>query len=92
MGTSKVGAISKRAVFKPVKVGIFGFFENPVCCKISNKLKEGPFADKKNSNFLIFEKKTKNENLNSLIVPKYIKRETFWDFWHFSLQQNIKKI
>ena len=29
--------------------------------------------------------------LNSLIVPKYIKRETLWAFWHFSLLQNIKK-
>ena len=29
--------------------------------------------------------------LNSLIVPKYIKGETLWAFWHFSLLQNIKK-
>ena len=29
--------------------------------------------------------------LNSLIVPKYKKRETLWAFWHFSLLQNIKK-
>ena len=29
--------------------------------------------------------------LNSLILPKYIKRETLWAFWHFSLLQNIKK-
>ena len=29
--------------------------------------------------------------LNSLIVPKYIKRETLWAFWHFSLLQNFKK-
>ena len=30
--------------------------------------------------------------LNSLIVPKYIKRETLWVFWYFSLLQNIKKL
>ena len=29
--------------------------------------------------------------LNSLIVPKYIKGETFWAFWHLSLLQNIGK-
>ena len=29
--------------------------------------------------------------LNSLIVPKHIKGETLWAFWHFSLLQNIKK-
>ena len=29
--------------------------------------------------------------LNGLIVPKYIKWETLWAFWHFSLLQNIKK-
>ena len=29
--------------------------------------------------------------LNSLIVPKYLKGETLWAFWHFSLLQNIKK-
>ena len=29
--------------------------------------------------------------MNSLIVPKYIKGETLWAFWHFSLLQNIKK-
>ena len=27
--------------------GHFGFFENPVCCKISNKLKGGHFEGKK---------------------------------------------
>ena len=29
--------------------------------------------------------------LNSVIVPKYKKRETLWAFWHFSLLQKIKK-
>ena len=29
--------------------------------------------------------------LNSLIVPKYLKGETLWAFWHFSLLQNFKK-
>ena len=29
--------------------------------------------------------------LNSFIVPKYMERETLWDFWHFSLLQNILK-
>ena len=28
---------------------------------------------------------------NSLIVPKYIKKETLWAFWHLRLLQNIKK-
>ena len=31
--------LKKRKVFKPVKGGRFGLFENPVCCKISNKMK-----------------------------------------------------
>ena len=54
-GTSKVGAISKAQkaqVFKIVKGGPFGLVENPVCCKISKKLKGGPFEGKR-----IFEKK-----------------------------------
>ena len=29
--------------------------------------------------------------LNGLIVPKYLKGETLWAFWHFSLLQNFKK-
>ena len=29
--------------------------------------------------------------LNSLIVPKYLRGETRWNFWHFSLLQNFKK-
>ena len=41
----------KSAVFKPVKAGPFGCFENPVCCKISNKLNGGPFGDQKTSEF-----------------------------------------
>ena len=30
--------------------------------------------------------------LNSLIVPKYLKGETLWAFWHFSLLQRIRKL
>ena len=45
----------------------------------------------KNFDFSIFEKKRKMRILNSLIVPKYIKGETLWAFWHFSLMQNIRK-
>ena len=39
------------------------------------------------------KKSKKNDKgiLNSLIVPKYLKGETLWAFWHFSLLQNIKK-
>ena len=70
MGMSKVGAISKaqkRKVFKPVKGASFGFFENPVCCKISNKLKGDPLETKKIRIFkLIFEKKRKMRILMSL--------------------------
>ena len=29
--------------------------------------------------------------LNSLLVPKYTKGETFWAFWHLSLLQNTIK-
>ena len=49
------------------------------------KIEGGPFGDKKN-----FETK-KMRNLNSLIVPKYLKGETLWAFWHFCLLQNIRK-
>ena len=59
-GTSKVGAISKaqRAQFlKPVKGGPFGLFENPVCCKISNKLKGDPLETKKFEFSFNFQKK-----------------------------------
>ena len=61
----KSAAISKAQkgkVFKPVKGGPFGIFENPVCCKISNKLKGGALETKNFRFFLIFEKKTKHEN------------------------------
>ena len=65
--------LKKRKGFKPVKGGYFGLFENPVCCKISNKLKGGPFGDKKIRFFLISEKKTKNENFeqsHSAVIHK----------------------
>ena len=42
---SRVGAISKAQkaqVFKIVKGGPFGLVENPVCCKISNKIEGDP--------------------------------------------------
>ena len=42
--------------------------------------------------FFIFEKKRKMRILNSLIVPKYIKGETLWDFQTSIMFQNIKKI
>ena len=35
--------------FQIVKGEPFGLFENAVCCKISEKMKEGPFGDIKNS-------------------------------------------
>ena len=55
--------------------------------------KGDPLKTKKFEKFLsIFETKRKMRILNSLIVPKYIKRETRWDFWHFSLLQNITKL
>ena len=41
--------------------------------------------------FSKFSKKRQMRILNSLIVPKYLKGETLWAFWHFSLLQNIKK-
>ena len=50
-GTSKVGAISKakkRKVFKIVKGGPFGLFEDPVCCKISKKIEGDPLETLKN--------------------------------------------
>ena len=60
------------------------------------KLKGGRFGDIKK--FLkkiresekIFEKKIRI--LNSLIVPKILKKGTLWDFLTFVLLQNIKKI
>ena len=39
--------LKKRKVFEPVKGGPFGLFENPVRCKISNKLKGDPLETKK---------------------------------------------
>ena len=53
--------LKRRQVFKIVKGGTFQTFSNLVCCKVSKKLKGGPFGD---------IKKTKNENFESLIVAK----------------------
>ena len=40
--------LKRCKVFKIVKEEVlFGFFETSVCCKISNKLKGGPFGDTK---------------------------------------------
>ena len=47
----------KAKVFKIVRGGPLGFFENPVCCKSSKKVR----GDFKN-----FEKKTKNENFRTV--------------------------
>ena len=48
--------LKKRKPFKTVKGGrTIRLFQNPVCCKISNKLKVGPFEGKKK-----FEKKSYN--------------------------------
>ena len=67
--------------------GPFGLFENPVCCKISKKLKgDRPFGDIKK----LSKKKRKMFILNCLIVTKNVKG----GLWAFptSLQlQNIKK-
>ena len=49
-------------MFENCKRGPFGLFENPVCSKISEKMKVGPFEGKKK-----FEK-------NSRTVPKKIER------------------
>ena len=54
--------LKKRKVFKSVKGGPFGLFENPVCCTISNKLKGDPLKTKTFSIFFNFRKKAKNEN------------------------------
>ena len=61
-GTSKIGAISKAKTAQFLKGGPFELFENPVCCKISNKLKGRSFEEKKFRFFLNFRNKPKNEN------------------------------
>ena len=64
----------KKRSFKPVEGGPFELFENPVCCKISNKLKGGSFEDKKISIFFDFRNKTKNENFEQSHSAKIHKR------------------
>ena len=54
-------------------------FKHPICCKISKKLKGGPFGEKK-----ILGKKVS--------VPKKTVRGTLWDFPTSILSQNRKKI
>ena len=79
-GTSQVGAISKAQKarsFKNCKGGdpLVGFFESPVCCKIS-KNEGGTFGDYKK-----FSKKNEERKmriLKNLIVPKNSKWETLW--------------
>ena len=56
------------------------------CSKLWGHLENLEFFEKK------IRKKTKNENFESLIVPKNLKRETLWAFWNFSLLHNIKKL
>ena len=59
------------------------------------KLKGGRFGDIKKFLKKIRESKKflkKNRILNSLIVPKILKKGTLWDFLTFVLLQNIKKI
>ena len=62
-------ALKKRKVFKIVKRGPFRLFENPVCCKISKKMKETLWRYSKNTKFLLkkfLKKKTKNENFETV--------------------------
>ena len=85
-GTSKVGAISKAqksAIFlNLLKGGPFRLFENPVCCKISKKLRGDPLETfKKYKNFFgnIFEKKrTRRERLKSALYLRLKKRKVFY--------------
>ena len=53
---------------KIVKGGPFRIFENPVCCKISKKLKGGPLGDIKKIRKILesFRKKTRNENFEKV--------------------------
>ena len=50
--SKKVAQKTKEKPHEPL-----GLFENPVCCKISKKLKGGPFGDKK------FEKSNNAEKI-----------------------------
>ena len=59
--------LKKRKVFKPVKGGPFGLFKNPVCCKIPNKLKVGPFEGKKIEKSRTVPKKIENRGSFSLV-------------------------
>ena len=46
----------------------------------------------KKSNFLFFEKKTKNENFEQSHSAEIHERGDPLGFWHFCLLQNIKKL
>ena len=58
---------------KIVKGGPFRLFENPVCCKISKKLKGGPLGDIKKIR-KIFEKKRKMRILKKSHFAEKVKR------------------
>ena len=60
-------------------------------CSLRVYRKKNKTGTSKKFRFFNFRKKRKMRILNSLIVPKYIKGETLWAFWHFSLMQNIRK-
>ena len=65
--------LKKCKAFKTVKGGPLGLFENPVCSKISEEMKGGPFGDKKFV-FEICKKKTKNENFEQSHSAEILER------------------
>ena len=72
---------------KIVKGGPFGLFKNPVCCKISKKLKGDPLETLKSSR----KKKQKMTILDSLIVTKNRKRRGGFGLFQHPFSCEISK-
>ena len=75
--------LKKAQFFEFVKGGTFRLFENPVCCKISKKLRGDPLETfKKYMIFFgkIFEKKRKMRFLKQSHSAEKLERGTLWVF------------
>ena len=59
--------LKQRKVFEIVKGGLFGLFENPVCCKISKKLKGDPLETVKKIRKIVAQCRKNSEGAYSLV-------------------------